>query len=456
MRLFWKLLLTLLVALLLTAVVSSWLGQQWSLQSQSIETRLDGLEQQGELAASLYNSEGVNAYHNWWRQGMRRNRSIGFLLDAHGTHVLKRALPPELEKLAAEVVQSGKSIRMIQPTRISVALPVHADDRTMYWLASSRLPPELIRQNRLTQLGIQLAFTLLMLLLVSSLLARMLTRPMARLSRTARIFGEGSLTTRPDPALINRRDEIGDLARNFTTMAEHLESLVNSHKQLLRDVSHELRSPLARLGVALEIARSKLGSGETDTLQEELDRIQMEADRLNALIGEVLALARFDQAAVEMAHETIDLADLLENLTSDLSFEAGADGKHVQLQLQAPTTLKTTLKGDAAWMRRALENIARNAIRYTAKEGSVEITEGILNEKITISIRDHGPGAPEASLSHLFDPFYRVSEARERQSGGYGLGLAIARQVIQAHGGNIHAANHTEGGLEITVTLPAG
>ncbi|HKI61596.1 MAG TPA: ATP-binding protein [Mariprofundaceae bacterium] len=452
MRLFWKLLLTLLVALLLTAVVSNWLGQQWSLQNQSIETRLDALEQQGELAMSLYQNDDPGTYRRWLRQGMRKNHSIGFLLDEHGKHVLQRPLPPEFESLATEVMRSGKSIRMVQPTHISVALPVHAENRTMYWLASSRLPAALIRQNRLTQLGIQLAFALGMLFLVSALLARMLTHPMAHLSRAARIFGEGGLTTRPDPALTNRRDEIGDLARNFTTMADHLESLVNSHKQLLRDVSHELRSPLARLGVALEIARSKMDNGGADTLPEELDRIQMEADRLNALIGEVLSLARFDQAAVEMKHETIDLNALLEHLVSDLSFEASADGKHVVLNQQPPARLS----GDAIWMRRALENIARNAIRYTDKQGPVEINQGIRNEKITITIRDHGPGVPESGLNRLFDPFYRVSDARERQSGGYGLGLAIARQVVRAHGGAIHAANHAEGGLEITIALPAG
>jgi len=452
MRLFWKLLLILLVALLLTAVASSWLGRQWSLQNQAIESRLDALEQQGELAASLYQSEGLSTYQRWLRQSMRKQRSIGFLLDARGKHVMQRSLPPELDKLADEVMQSGKAIRHIESTRISIALPIQTGQQTMYWLATSRLPPELIRQNTQTQLGIQLAFALIMLLLVSGLLARMLTRPMGKLARVAHALGEGSLTTRPDPALLDRRDELGDLARNFATMAGQLESLVSSHKSLLRDVSHELRSPLARLGVALEIARSKLDNWETNTIPEELDRIQMEADRLNALIGEVLALARFDQAAVEMAHEPVDLNTLLESLADDLAFEASSEGKHVQLQ----QALTARCQGDAIWLRRALENIARNATRYTAKDSSVDINLAIRDATVTVNIRDHGPGVPEDALSHLFDPFYRVSDARERQSGGYGLGLAIARQVIQAHGGDITAANHPEGGLDITVVLPAG
>jgi len=452
MRLFWKLLLILLVALLLTAIASSWLGRQWSLQNQAIESRLDALEQQGELAASLYQSEGVSTYQRWLRQSMRRQHSFGFLLNAHGEHVLQRSLPPELDKLAGEVMQSGKAIRHVEPTRISIALPIQSEQQTMYWVATLRLPPELIRQNILTQFGIQLAFALIMLLVVSGLLARMLTHPMGKLAQAARTLGEGGLSSRPDPALLDRRDELGDLARNFATMAGQLESLVSSHKSLLRDVSHELRSPLARLGVALEITRSKLDKGEANTIPEELDRIQMEADRLNSLIGEVLALARFDQAAVEMAHETVDLNALLENLVGDLAFEASAEGKHVTLQLQSPARLQ----GDAAWMRRALENIARNAIRYTGKDSSVDINLGIRNETIKVTIHDHGPGVPEAALSHLFDAFYRVSDARERQSGGYGLGLAIARQVIRAHGGDITAANHPEGGLDITVILPAG
>lgn len=446
MRLFWKLFVILMLTLLLTAGLSTWLGQKWLQENRNIENRLNAMANLGETAASLYNEGGAEAYQRWLRHASRSQHFRGALVNAEGAHVLPRPLRQHLQLLARQVRQENRRITIIEPPRLAVALPVSSDSGTYYWLAGTFMSPENMRQGGKYQLLIQLAIALFAILLVSWLLTRMFAQPVRLLQSATEQLGRGNLAARTPSSVSGRRDELGELGRSFDAMAGQLDALIHSHKRLLRDISHELRSPLARLQVALELARNEAG----DKAGEELDRIGREAERLNELIGEVLALARFEQESVHAEHANIQLAGMLRDIADDAAFEAEAMGKAVTLS-RAETC---HIIGDPLWLGRALENVVRNAIRHTADGSNVDIRLSGENEQALITVRDHGPGVPEAALPQLFEPFFRTSEARDRHSGGYGLGLAIAKRAVLLNKGNISAANHADGGLEVSITLP--
>ena len=256
----------------------------------------------------------------------------------------------------------------------------------------------------------------------------------------------GDFDQRVAPGLGSRRDEIADLARDFDHMAARIEKLMASQMQLLGDISHELRSPLARLVVALELAQQKRGTEAS----AEFERIALETERMNELIGQVLAITRMETGAGKIERELLDVNALLENLVENCNFELGADDRRVAI-VAAETA---AIEGDTALITSALENVIRNAARYTAPGTTVEVDARTGEDWLVIRVRDHGPGIPQAMLERVFDPFVRVGEARDRGSGGHGLGLAIARRAIVLHGGEITAANHADGGLQITLRLP--
>lgn len=293
---------------------------------------------------------------------------------------------------------------------------------------------------------IRLAVMLFAIGFVSWILTRMFTRPIQLLRESTIRLGNGALATRSAPHISCRSDELGELARSFDMMAGQLDQLIGSHKQLLRDISHELRSPLARLQVALELARNTASA----QAEPELDRIALEAERLNELIGEVLTLARFDQGAVQATPAMIDLDQLLGDIASDAAFEAEAMNKRIEMD-ELPCC---NLMADRVWLGRALDNVIRNAIRHTPIDSCVEISLTCAADSAAIHIRDHGSGVNALKLPHLFEPFFRASDAREHDNSGYGLGLAIARRAVELHAGTITAHNHADGGLEVIIDLP--
>jgi len=232
-------------------------------------------------------------------------------------------------------------------------------------------------------------------------------------------------------------------------MAEQLQRLIASHQQLLRDASHELRSPLARLQVALGLARQRAGTG----IHTELDRIERESENLNELIAQLLTLTRLETGHLESPQEPIDLAELLQSIANDAAFEASVS--HRQVRITHSTSAH--IIGNAQLLHSAIENVVRNAIRHTPAGTCVELALHLDSEHaggVIIQIRDQGAGVPEAMLTRIFEPFVRVGDARDRRSGGYGLGLAIAERAVRLHGGEISAHNETPGGLNITIRLP--
>jgi two-component system, OmpR family, sensor histidine kinase CpxA len=282
-------------------------------------------------------------------------------------------------------------------------------------------------------------------------LARYFTSPLGRLRAAAGRIADGDLSARVGPQARARRDEFGDLARDFDHMADRLEALVTRERQLLSDISHELRSPLARLGLAVGVVRGEPGADPRPMLE----RIELETERLDALIGELLTLARLQSGPAPMLRE-VDLAELLLGVIADADFEAQGLGRRVSTGPLEPCAVR----GDEELLRRAVENVVRNAVRHTAEGTAVDVSltrraAGGSDEAVVV-VRDRGAGVPDSELGAIFEPFYRVESARDRRSGGTGLGLAIADRAVRLHGGRIRAANAEGGGLEVSISVPAG
>lgn len=275
------------------------------------------------------------------------------------------------------------------------------------------------------------------------LVIRYLTKPLNQLGEAAAAIAEGRIDTRVDPSLKARRDEIADLARNFDRMAERIEALIIGQRRLLGDVSHELRSPLSRLIVALGLVKQ----GSAADAAENLQRIGLEARRLDTLIGQLLTLTRIDSGVDRGTPARFDLANLVQEVANDGNFEARACNRSVVIEHADPCMVN----GFEELLRSAIENVARNAIRHTAEGTAVEISLQVHNSRASLRIRDHGPGVPETMLSAIFLPFRRIANG---DGEGAGLGLAIAERAIHVHQGTIRAINAPAGGLIVEIDLP--
>ncbi|WP_372053798.1 ATP-binding protein [Tistrella mobilis] len=302
-----------------------------------------------------------------------------------------------------------------------------------------RLPPEIIMLG----VGGGLVF--------STALARYLIRPILRLRRGFDDLAGGDLAVRLGPAMGRRRDELADLARDFDVMAARLEQTVAARDRLLHDVSHELRSPLARLHMAVGLVRQS-----PDRVAVTLDRLELETARLDTLVGELLTLSRVENDAPRR-EDYFDLHGLVASVVADARFEAGPAGVTVESHVTPAASLTggaMLIKGSAELMRRAVENIIRNALKFSPEGGAVTVAVDIdeRGRRHVLKVRDRGPGVPPEMLASIFEPFVRGPDGSRNQ--GYGLGLAIARRTVEAHGGRIIAANRSTGGLEMTVTLP--
>lgn len=284
-------------------------------------------------------------------------------------------------------------------------------------------------------------------LLFSAALAAYITRPIGRLRGGFSALAGGALRTRLGPGVGRRRDEIADLAKDFDTMAERLEQLVTSRDRLLHDVSHELRSPLARLSVAVGLARQN-----PERAGEVLDRIETEGRRLNTLVGDLLSLSRAE-AGVSRDRIYFDLGELLAVTCADARFEAQPRGIGVDLAMDESLTdpaRAPLVAGEPELIRRALENVVRNALRFSPTGSCVQINASLEVDVIRIDVRDHGPGAAPEVRASLFDPFVKGVG----QAAGAGLGLAIARRALLAHEGQIEAHSPDDGGMLVRITLP--
>jgi two-component system sensor histidine kinase CpxA len=281
--------------------------------------------------------------------------------------------------------------------------------------------------------------------IVSFLLARYLSKPLHVLRGAAQRMASGDLSVRVAGDLEGADGETQALGRDMDGMAERISDLLDAQRRLLRDVSHELRSPLARLAISLELVRRK----SAPDVAPALDRIERETERLNAMIGELLTLSRLESDRGLEETSPVDLGALVASIAEDASVEAESRDVRVTTELASPT-----IAGNPELLRRAVENVVRNAVRFSEAGSSVDVSVHEDGERAEVRVRDHGPGVPDESLARIFEPFYRVETDRARTRGGTGIGLAITHRAVVLHGGSVEAKNAPGGGLEVRLALP--
>ncbi|MGH9511208.1 MAG: ATP-binding protein [Terriglobales bacterium] len=391
-------------------------------------------------------SEGLRGY----LRGLRESQHVhAFLFDQQGHDLSGHRAPEWIEKVERGQIHTADSIwgRMgpIQFLRPSVT----ASDGQSYNLVIE-LP---VARTRFGPHGVPLLGILIAILcsgLVCYLLTRYLTSPIVRLRAATQKLAAGDLTARAGEHTSRGHDEMSELVRDFDTMAERLENLVNAQSRLLKDISHELRSPLARLNVALELARQRTGPGA----QTALERIDLEANRLNELIGRLLTIVRLESGGETMRKVPLHLAEMVRGITQDAAFEA--QSRHCRVECSI--TGDYVVIGDPGLLNSAIENVVRNAVRYTREDTAVQVylecEDTIHGREAIVRVTDCGRGVPEEALNKLFLPFYRIDDDRGRGTGGVGLGLAIADRAVRLHGGTVRAANGSNGGLVVEIRLP--
>jgi signal transduction histidine kinase len=417
-----------------------------------------------QVAVELYERDGQSSLAAYMEQLRRATRIHAVLFGSRLDELSGRRNPDGALELARRVMQTQGSGLVREESSQLIAQHVKTPRGDQYvWVARMPSHPPLLSQDHVAHL-------IGMLLIGGAFcywLARYLTAPVTTLRRATNELASGNLKARVGPSLGKRRDELASLAADFDLMAEQIESLLKAQRRLLGDISHELRSPLARLNVALELARQRGGPGATSALQ----RIQHEAECLNEMIGQLLALTRLETSGREITKNGFDLARLVRDIADDADFEARSRNRSVRLG--SPDSCMMT--GCQELLRPAIENVIRNAVHYTSENTEVEIDIKKIDTSSNgrsrrssveiqnrgeiyaeIVVRDHGMGVPEDALTEIFRPFYRVDDARDRASGGTGLGLAITERAVRLHGGTVTAINAPDGGLIVTIRLPFG
>lgn len=445
LRIYFAFIATSMVAALVTLALAAYY-RQWSNDSENLIAPTGGYIS----AAELMLQRGGEGLLLEWLLTFERYPSVNaYVFDSRGI-----SLTPDVPQVVLEYALAADSYRaQVNPlgqTEILVKAPIRTADDQIYLLVVEFLHP-LTVFNLPAYLAWGLLASLLLFAFWGFFLSRYLTRPLFSLRYSVKAFADGHWPVKISPHLLARQDEIGELGREFSQMAHRLERLVADQRQLLSDVSHELRSPLARSVVALELARLDAVPAQ----QEYLDRIELETHRLNELIEDLLNMARLETLQHRTAWQRVDIKQLLKQVVQDAQFEY----PHNTLELQlSPKAL--LVQGDVRLLSSAVENIIRNALLHTQAHTAVEICAW-QEEQLVISIRDHGPGVPEAMLNELLKPFVRNEPARERSleslhkgHRGFGLGLAIAERVVRYHHGEITLANHPQGGLKVCLYLP--
>jgi len=437
MSLFLRIFLSFWLAAVLLAVSFFVLGRYSG--NEAIERHQAILQAQAEIVASIWLENGQRATRHWLFQQSAEQRPQ--LVDEMGQSPFKRQRPPRPPRgpghdpIPIDIPLSS-GVHRLQHGRVGLVVALPSIDPP-HFLVKQLDPGQLHR----LPIALWPLPALIIISLVSYMLATMLSRRIRQLRRTVQVISAGDLSARVS---LSGQDEVSALASDFNLMADRLNDILTSQRQLVSDVSHELRSPLARLRIALELAERSADPASA------LQRIAKEADELEQLVTDLLSLARIESGQFKLEKKTVAVCKLLQRIVEDAGYEGEASQRYVRLQ----DCDEISIQADPVLLHSAIENVVRNALRYTPVDSEVLVSLQQQHDAITISIDDQGEGVPEQSLKSLFTPFARVTEARERDSGGFGLGLAITGRVILAHGGRVSATNRTQGGLRVSLTLP--
>ncbi len=383
-----------------------------------------------------------------WLEGLPAVTAAAvFVLDSEGKDLLGRQLPMPvglaMRRFGGEMIKPPMRGNLRPARPFSQLVGPDGQLYTLFVLPTQRAAGRWLAERGQVVL---IALALLVSAGVSFLLARAISRPVSELRGAALSLADGKLETRVPESVTRRDDEIGQLGQDFDRMARELERAWQRQTELTRNVSHELRSPLARLRMALELARRQVGE------QPEFAKIDLETERLNSLIGQILEFSRLDGRPDE-APEDIDLVELVASVVEDVRYEN--QGREDAAQIELAGDASCVVSGYSGALRSAIENVLRNAVLHGRGIEPVMVRLSSDSTGVVVSVADAGGGVPEDDLSHLFEPFFRSTQAAEPSAGGTGLGLAIARRAVELNGGTISARN-TGSGLEFTIALPAG
>ncbi len=456
---FTKIFLSFWVAEVLIAICTIFISMhQWESTAVAYTASFSLMETLGKLSAAAYesgNCAALSAVPNRFildEAGSLSEPAV--LFDLHGKPLCQQVdeslFAPAVEKVRKDGYLIGERHGAGYLQGIEVK---DESGRKFFYLLRGTYPTKLYLPYR--EIFTRLSVGLIVSVLVTFGIAKLITRPIGRLREAARQLAAGNLNARAIWPRANREsgDELRGLVYDFNVMAGRLEALVDSHKLLLRDVSHELRSPLARLSVALEWAREEAQPG----IEDQLERMESETIRLNALIGQLLSLSHLESTTNLPSKETFSVAHVVEQLLPDVDYEAKGRDCHVSFVNSGSDD--SDVVGNPELLGRAIENVIRNAIAYTAEGTSVEIQlthhSPAGKDLVVLQVKDHGPGVPEAALKSIFHPFYRLDGSRQRSTGGFGVGLAITERAVQLHGGEVVATNADEGGLIVELRLPS-
>src|SRR6202158_3119332 len=440
-----------------------------------------GIESQGlQILAEAVNADqsgGEHGAHDYLEEVLHTQHVRAFVFDPSGHELAGRQVPPWIEDFRqgrpihggaphGDIPHHRGWIDSLLPDRIfRQALTL---DGKRYTLVLE-LPPGprvFFGPHEIPGLGIAIA------VITSGLMCYLLAWSMTSPRKAAQSLAAGDLSARTGAPVRGRHDEMTELMRDFDRMAERIEGLVDSQSRLLKDVSHELRSPLARLSVALGLARQRASSEANSKVRPELEsslnRIELEADRLNQLIQRLLTISRLESGTDGIRKTRLSLRELVEQVAHDAEYESPGRGCRVTSSANPRVDQSVDSPADAAddflveadpdLLRSAVENVVRNATRYTTEGTTVEVRlerqQSATGDEVVVRVLDSGPGVPDEALQKIFEPFYRLDDARNRQTGGAGLGLSIADRAIRLHGGQLRASNRKEGGLEVEIRIP--
>jgi two-component system OmpR family sensor kinase len=439
-RLFWKFFLVFFLAQLTTVFGVG--GTLWLRDLTSDEPRWFGsrqiVDQQLNAAALSYEYGGVPALNAFMRQLELPEGYRIFAVDSQGRDILGR--PVDVQHLKAA---HAATRQLPQAPGVRTLARGGEESYLLFAVGREGEVGRFIRRHPRGVPMLPVVIGLLASLLFGALLARYFSKPIRNLQQALQAAGQGDLQSRPGANMGMRRDELADLAREFDRMAAQLHAVMSSQRRLLHDVSHELRSPLARQQAAIDVARQ-----QPDKLPEAMQRLELELNRMDVLVGELLALSRLEAGVQPDLSDDIDVSELLDEIAADARFEAEALGKTFQVSIGAPAHVQ----GNFELLRRAIENVVRNAIKHTPPAAGVSIVASATAQRLRIEVMDEGEGVAPDELDTIFEAFYRGRNSSAYR--GYGLGLAIARRVIEAHGGRLSARNRDSGGLCVSIELP--
>lgn len=448
-RLFWKFFFFIWLAQL-TAILG--VSTTFWLERRTPDKRLEDIDMSPpasflvESAAATLQHGGTPALRSLL-ESMERHQV--YAVDERSQELLgRKVIPATVEQARSILGQEANRHRVRQVTASDghtyvLFVPLAekwSDGRPLH--PGNRPPPH--RESHILPF-VPMAAAMLASLIFAALLAWYFSKPIRNLRSAFEAAAAGNLAVRLGPVMGERRDELADLGRDFDRMAGRLRALMEGRRRLLHDVSHELRSPLARLQAAIGLARQ-----QPEKLEASMERIDRETVRMDQLVGELLTLARLEAGVVGTMEEDINVSELVAGIVDDARFEAEANGRKVEFSSGG----EAVVKGKSELLHRAIENVVRNAVRHTSDHSSVMVETRVddKGQELRLSVLDQGPGVPETELGAIFEPFFRGGG--EKSADGHGLGLAIARRVIEAHGGTICASNRASGGLCVEIVLP--